>query len=94
MINIFKRFFKRKHSERRAFTQTQKVFLWYNQDSKCKECWDKLDMRTVKYDHIKRYSQGWKTTVENWQALCSNCHSNKTYEENLKLIIDKDATQI
>ena len=80
-------FFKKKiKKERRSFTTTQKTFIWYRQEWICKECESTLDMRTVKYDHIKRYSQWWNTNIENWQALCANCHSRKTFDENIMLI--------
>ena len=86
ILNIFKKKKVIKKDKRRAFTNTQKIFLWYNQDWKCNICKNELDMRTVKYDHIIRQSEWWKTDTCNWQALCANCHSKKTFEENLLLV--------
>lgn len=81
---------KKINKERRTFTQTQKTHLWYKQDWICNMCSDCLDLRTVRYDHIIRYSEWWKTDISNWQALCSNCHSRKTFEENLSIINTKN----
>lgn len=95
--NIFKEFidfFKKKEikkvvvvrDNRRSFTRTQKTEIWYRQKSKCKSCKTKLDLRTVVYDHIKRWSQGGDTSLGNCQALCPNCHNMKNFEENLSLV--------
>ena len=87
--NLKKKIFNKKwikRDNRRAFTNTQKIFLWYKQEWKWNICKLELDLRTVKYDHIIRHSQWWPTNIDNWQALCANCHSKKTFEENLELI--------
>lgn len=85
MFNIFKKKIKN-NNKRRSATQAQKISIWYSQDWKCNKCWKNLDLRTVKYDHIHRYSLWWLTTLDNLQALCADCHSIKTFEENLELI--------
>ena len=76
--------------KRRSFTHTQKTHLWYSQDGKCKMCGIDLDLRTVKFDHIKRWSQLGMTYISNGQALCSTCHSIKTFDENLKIADTKN----
>jgi 5-methylcytosine-specific restriction endonuclease McrA len=75
--------------KRRAFTSTQKTSIWYRQNWECNSCNEQLDMRTVKYDHIIRHSEWGLTILDNWQALCANCHSFKTFEENVKIVDNK-----
>ena len=89
MIAWFKKKIEETKDKRRAFTQTQKTQMWYDQEWLCKICWNDLDLRTVRYDHIKRHSEGWETRLNNWQALCSNCHSKKTFDENLQITENK-----
>lgn len=65
---------------RRCFTHTQQCVIWERQQGLCGECGNKLDLRTVIYHHIKPWSQGGKTVIENGLALCPNCHQGKTFD--------------
>lgn len=68
---------------RRSFTITQKKAIWYDQKGKCNLCSKRLDMRTVIYDHRKRWSDGGRSDMKNGQALCPGCNNMKNYKENL-----------
>ena len=37
------------------------------------------------FDHIKEYDDGGKTTVDNGQILCRDCHNYKTQQYRTKL---------
>lgn len=71
---------------RRAFTITQKHEILYQQDGKCANCFKKLDIRVVEYDHIKAWAAKGRTITQNGAALCPNCHRLKTHHERLKAI--------
>lgn len=68
---------------RRSFTITQKKFVWYKQKGKCNKCNKKLDLRTVIYDHLKRWSDGGMSNIKNCQALCPKCNNMKNFEESV-----------
>jgi len=70
---------------RRSFTKTQRITIWNKQRGKCNLCKKKLDLRTIVYDHKKRWADSGKTIVKNGQALCPNCNNLKNFNENAKL---------
>ena len=72
--------------KRRAFTQTQKNEILYQQGNKCAMCHEKLDPRAIEFDHCKEWSASGKTTIKNGAALCRTCHGIKTYNSRLKKI--------
>jgi 5-methylcytosine-specific restriction endonuclease McrA len=53
----------------------------------CKNC-NKLLPATFEIDHIQPLSQGGKEVLSNLQALCPNCHREKTNPER-QLLGDK-----
>src|ERR1039458_270577 len=71
---------------RRAFTDTQRKEILYQQDSKCAVCHNKLDPRAIEYDHIKEWSVLGKTIIKNGAALCPTCHKIKTHNSLVKKI--------
>jgi hypothetical protein len=75
---------------RRAFTQTQKNEILYQQNSKCAKCHEALDIRIVQYDHIKAWADKGRTITQNGAALHPNCHALKTHIERVKQIDKKD----
>ena len=73
---------------RRAFTQTQKNEILFQQDYKCAICHKKLDPRAIEYDHIKPWAAGGRTITINGRALCANCHRIFT-KESIRKKADK-----
>lgn len=61
----------------RAFTESQRRSMYEKQDGYCKICKDKFNLSEMHGDHIKPWSKGGKTTLENGQMLCSQCNQTK-----------------
>ena len=68
----------------RYFTKSQKNEIWAQQNGLCKKCKQRLDPRTVEYDHKKEWSRDGRSNISNGQALCANCHKLKTHRLYLK----------
>lgn len=49
-----------------------------NQNWQCALCATKISLDTSHADHIKPYSKGGKTTIDNLQMLCPNCNLRKS----------------
>jgi len=73
-----------KKDSRRAFTQTQKKEILYQQDNKCARCHKKLDPRAIQFDHAKPWASGGRTITQNGRALCGECHDIITHTQRLK----------
>lgn len=83
---------KPKKDTRRAFTQTQKNDILYQQDNKCASSLchhEKLDPRATEFDHKKAWASGGRTIRENGRALCPKCHKIITHNQRLKKIDKK-----
>lgn len=74
------------NDSRRAFTQTQKKEILFQQDSKCARCHKKLDPRATQFDHKKPWASGGRTITINGRALCSSCHDIVTHQDRLKKV--------
>lgn len=76
---------------RRHFSKLQCDEVYSRQSGHCAnpKCKKWLDPKHTEYDHIKPWALGGKTTIKNCQALCANCHSEKTKRERLKGIESK-----
>lgn len=66
----------------RFFTSPQKEEIFQNSDGRCAKCTAPL-IRDWEADHIKPWSRGGPTTVDNGQALCLDCHKDKTEKDSL-----------
>jgi 5-methylcytosine-specific restriction endonuclease McrA len=75
-----------KKDERRYLSKSEKNLVLDNQGNHCAICGKPLKASATHFDHIKPHSKGGKTTVKNTQALCSNCHSEKTNGDRIKNI--------
>ena len=62
---------------RRLATRTQRDMLAILQDFRCAICGCDLPAR-FECDHLVPFSEGGLTTLQNLQALCPPCHSDKT----------------
>jgi len=65
---------------KRVLTAADKKRIASKQNWKCKICNNLLPTR-YHIDHIKEFSGGGSDRESNLQALCPNCHSEKTEQE-------------
>ena len=80
---------EKNRDERRSFNRTQQSKIWEKQHGKCAKCKKSLKPSSTHYDHIKPWEKGGKTVVENGQAICASCHSEKTRDDRLKTVDKK-----
>ena len=64
----------------RKVSQKTKKTVAASQEWKCKKCFTVLD-ETYEVDHIVPLHSNGSNEVSNLQALCPNCHRQKTYHE-------------
>jgi hypothetical protein len=70
------------NSNRYSFTQMERNAIASTQNYKCNICEIELnDQREFDVDHITPIANGGKNTIDNLQAICKNCHKEKTKNE-------------
>lgn len=60
----------------RVFSERQRLILRILAGNSCEICGKKLD-GGFHADHVTAFSKGGKTTLQNGQALCSECNLKK-----------------
>lgn len=70
---------------RKPIREILKKEISYRQSYKCNKCSELLPP-SFQIDHIIPWSISNDDSEENLQALCPNCHSNKTQKENMRII--------
>ena len=68
---------------KRSVSETKKKYVAAQQDWKCKHCGTQLTA-TFEVDHKIELQHGGSNHVTNLEALCRNCHGNKTMMTNLE----------
>lgn len=72
--------------KRRKLTQGDKDNILKKQGDKCAKCGKKFYARSViHWDHKKALALGGSDTLRNRQALCPNCHAEKTRQDRTKI---------
>lgn len=61
----------------REFDEDDKILMYEKQEHKCALYHKIFAYQEMAEDHIKPWSKGGKTTLENLQMLCKNCNSKK-----------------
>jgi len=70
-------------SSKRSVSETKKKYVASQQGWKCASCGDQLT-HTFQVDHKIDLQFGGTNEVSNLDALCNNCHANKTAMNNLQ----------
>ena len=78
-----------RRDRRRAFTQSQKASILYQQNNLCARCHQPLDPRAIEFDHHKPWADSGRTVTWNGRALCANCHKIVTHEHTLTKVQGK-----
>ena len=71
-----------KKSNKRSVSETKKKYVASNQNWKCNKCKQQLSA-WFEVDHKTRLEYGGTNDVSNLEALCRECHGQKTAMENL-----------
>jgi 5-methylcytosine-specific restriction endonuclease McrA len=67
--------------ERQSISKEEKANLLISQDSKCNICHKDLELKKSQFDHIIPLASNGNNDLENIQALCIECHFEKTKSE-------------
>ena len=67
---------------KRSVSETKKKYVAAEQDWKCARCQEQLKA-TFEIDHKRDLRYGGTNHISNLEALCRNCHGNKTMLSNL-----------
>lgn len=70
-----------KKSTKRCVSETKKKYVASQQNWICRKCNKKLN-HTFEVDHVIRLENGGTNEVNNLEALCRECHGQKTAIEN------------
>ena len=68
---------KEKHLNLRAFTESQKLTAYENQNGFCPICGEYYEYEQMEGVHITPWIEGGKTVQENCQMLCKECNRRK-----------------
>lgn len=62
----------------RAFSERDKRTKYEQQGGVCPNCGRHFEYEEMAGDHIKEWSRGGRTIIDNLQMLCKECHTGKT----------------
>jgi 5-methylcytosine-specific restriction endonuclease McrA len=69
---------KKKLLSKRTFSETDRETAYERQNGKCVICDKEFAIENMHADHIKPWSEGGKTTLDNLQMLCRDCNLRKS----------------
>ena len=67
-----------KHLNLRKFPAKIKRAVYERQKHICAKCGGEFEFKQMEADHIKPWSEGGKTEIDNCQMLCKNCNRRKS----------------
>ncbi len=62
----------------RAFTESQKRTVYERQKGICKKCNAHFEFEEMEADHVKPWSEGGSTSIDNCYMLCKGCNRKKS----------------
>ena len=62
----------------RTFDEDEKLTMYHRQGGKCAICGKPFDIKDMHGDHVKPWSKGGRTTIDNGQMLCVTCNLAKS----------------
>ncbi len=62
----------------RLFSENDKRKIYKKQSEKCQKCGRKISFDEAAADHVKPFSKGGTTTLDNCQILCRDCNARKS----------------
>ncbi len=62
----------------RTFDETDRITMYNRQNGKCNICGKPFNIKEMHADHIKAWSKGGKTELDNGQMLCVDCNLKKS----------------
>lgn len=68
---------RKRHLNLRAFNSNERRTIWQRQKGICPECNKGYSLKEMDADHIKAWSEGGATRLENAQMLCKECNQEK-----------------
>lgn len=71
-----------KSGHKRSVSETKKKFVASNQNWSCNSCKEQLTA-WFEVHHIQPLEHGGSNHIDNLEALCRNCHGEKTARDNL-----------
>jgi len=80
-----------KKDPKRKLTKSEENEVVDRQKNKCAICGKPLKRSHTHFDHKTPHSKGGKTNPSNMQAVCMNCHGDKTNQDRIKDIKKKIA---
>ena len=75
----------------RRFDQKTINTVYKRQEGKCAKCHKPFPIKEMEADHIKPWSKGGKTVIENCQMLCASCNSSKGAKSDAEFSVDEEA---
>jgi 5-methylcytosine-specific restriction protein A len=88
-----RRALKRTPPRRRHMSESMRHEILRRDSWQCQMCRCVLNVRTAEIDHRVALYRGGADTIENCQALCSNCHRQKTHDERREARDEQRATR-
>lgn len=68
------------------FSSKVRLAAWQRCGGKCEKCPTILRPGKFQYDHVIPQEFGGESTLDNCQVLCSACHSEKTFKQDIPAI--------
>lgn len=80
---ICKQLLAAKKKPRKQLSKVQRLMLVIQQQCKCNMCPEMLDPEVFDADHVVPLGHGGGNELSNFQALCKECHGQKTNRERV-----------
>lgn len=72
---------RERHLNIRQFDARDRQAAFARQNKKCNACKQPFALKKLQADHIRPWSEGGPTVLDNCQLLCAECHADKTAKQ-------------